>query len=108
MIETLTVTQGQLILEESFQDDTDYHRAIRNLAEKLIGTPEQKYFTEDEVRQLVEWFKPKKAPGPDGITNEIQLVYKTIPKTMTAIYNECLRTGCFPTNWKTAKNTSNN
>jgi len=28
MIETLTVTLEQLILEDSTQDDTDYHRAI--------------------------------------------------------------------------------
>jgi len=56
------------------------------------------------VRQVVEGFKPRKAPDPDGITNEIQkLVYKGLPKTMTAIYNECLRTGCFTTNWKTAR-----
>ena len=53
---------------------------------------------------MVEGFKPTKALGPDGIANEIQqLVYKAIPKTMTAIYNECLRTGSFPTNWKTAR-----
>jgi hypothetical protein len=53
---------------------------------------------------VVEGLKPRKEPGPDGITNEIQkLVYKGIPQKMTAIYNECLRTGCFPTNWKTAR-----
>ena len=53
---------------------------------------------------MVEGFKPRKAPGPDGITNEIQkLVYKGLPKTMTATYNECLRTGCFTTNSKTAR-----
>ena len=55
-------------------------------------------------RQVIEGFKPKKAPGSDGITGGVlQLVYKGIPKTMTAIYNECLKTGCFPTDWKTAR-----
>jgi len=104
MIETLTLTLEQLILEDNIQDDTDYHRAIQSLAEQPTDTPDDKDFTQDEVRQVVEGFKPRKAPGPDGIINEIQqLVYKGIPKTMTAIYNKCLRTGCFPTNWKTAR-----
>ena len=103
MIETLTVTLEQLILEDRIQDDTDYHREIRSLAEQPIDTPGDKDFTQDEVRQVFEGFKPRKAPGPDGITNEIQLVYKGIPKTITAIYNECLRTECFPTNWKTSR-----
>jgi hypothetical protein len=93
----------QLILEDRIQDDTDYHREIRSLAEQPIDTPDDKDFTQDEVRQVVEGFKPSNAPGPDGITNEIQLFYKGIPKTKTAIYNEYVRTGCFPTNWTTAR-----
>jgi len=103
MIETLTLKLKQLILEDNILDDTDYHKAIRSLAEQSIDTPDDKDFTQDEVRQVVEGFKPRKAPGPDGITKEIQqLVYKGLPKTMTVIYNECLRTGCFPAYWKTA------
>ena len=101
MGQTLTVTLQQLILEDIL-DDTEYHRAIRSLAKGPVGT-RLKSFTQDDVRQVVEGFKPSNAPGPDGITNEIQLFYKGIPKTKTAIYNEYLRTGCFPTNWKTAR-----
>jgi hypothetical protein len=48
--------------------------------------------------------KQKKAPGPNGITNEIvKLIFKAIPKTLTQLYNECLRKGIFPDNWKIAK-----
>ena len=76
MIETLTLTLEKLILEYNIKDDTDYHREIRSLAEQPIDTPDDKDFTQDEVRQVVEGFKPRKAPGPDGNTNEIQqLVY---------------------------------
>ena len=93
-----------LILQGNIQDNTDYHRANRSLVEQQIHTPDDKDFTQDEVRQVVERFKPRKAPGPDGITNKIQqVIYKGIHKTMTAIYNEYLRTGCFPTNRKTAR-----
>jgi len=107
MIETLALTLEQLIPEDNPQDDTDYHRAIRKLTEQPIDTPDDKAFTQDEVRQVIEGFKPKKAPEPAGITGGVlQLVYKSIPKTMTAMYNECLKTGCFPTNWN-SENTSN-
>jgi hypothetical protein len=65
---------------------------------------DDKEFTKEEVRQVIESLQPKKAPGPNGITNEIvKLVFKMIPMTMTAIYNACLRTGCFPKNRKIAK-----
>jgi len=65
---------------------------------------DDKEFTKEEVIQVIESLQPKKAPGPNGIANEtIQLVFKEIPKTMTATYNACLRTGRFPVNWKIAK-----
>ena len=68
MVETLTVTLDQLIPQDINQDDTVHHRAIRSLAEQPIETPDDKDFTRDEVRQVVEGFKPRKAPDPDGIT----------------------------------------
>jgi hypothetical protein len=53
---------------------------------------------------VIEGLKLKKAPGPSGITNVItKLVFKAIPKTITSIYNECLRKGTFPFNWKIEK-----
>jgi len=65
---------------------------------------DEKQFTQDEVRQIIEGFKPRKAPGPDGITSEIlKLVFKSILKTLTSIYNKCLRSGCFPKDWTIAK-----
>jgi hypothetical protein len=53
---------------------------------------------------VIQGLKEKKAPGPNGITNEItKLIFKAIPKTITSIYNECLRKGTFTANWKIAK-----
>ena len=53
---------------------------------------------------MIESLKPKKAPGPSGITNElVKLIFKAIPNTITLMYNKCLKTGCFPDNWKIAK-----
>jgi len=52
---------------------------------------------------VIEGLKQKKTPEPSEITDEIaKLIFKAIPK-ITSIYNECLRKGTFPTNWKIAK-----
>jgi len=71
MRETLTGTLEQLTLEDNILDDTEYHRANRRLAGQPIDTTDDKHFTQDEVRQMVEGCKPRKAPDPDVITNEI-------------------------------------
>jgi hypothetical protein len=76
----------------------------RRQTKQPIDTADDKKFTQNEVRQVLEGFKDKKVPGPHGITNEIvKIVFKAIPKTMTQLYNECLRTGYFPEKWKIAK-----
>ena len=59
----------QLIPENSAQDDTENHRNIRRLTEQPIETTDDRKFTQDEVRQIIEGFNPRKTPGPDGITS---------------------------------------
>ena len=102
--ETLQLIMDQLIPEDKHKEDTPYHRTIRDQTKQPLYTMDDKEFTKEEVKQVIESLQPKKAPGPNGITNEIiKLVFKEIPKTMTATYNACLRTGRFPVNWKIAK-----
>ena len=46
----------------------------------------------------------KKAPGEDGISNEVwKGVSAILPKYLTAIYNGCLKEGVFPKRWKKSK-----
>ena len=46
----------------------------------------------------------KKAPGIDGITGGIYLrTFNIFPRLITAIYNQCLKRGCFPKRWEIAK-----
>jgi hypothetical protein len=86
------------------QDDTYHHITVRKQTEQPSNTPNDKEFTQEEVGQVIEGLKQKKAPGPSGITNEItKLIFKAIPKTITSIYNECQRKWSFPANWKIAK-----
>ena len=110
--ETITVTAEEtveLMLEHLFpednpQKDTDQQKEVRRQTEQPINTADDKQFTQYGIRQVLEGFKDKKAPGPNGIKNEtVKIVLKSIPKTMTQLYNECLRTGHFPEKWKIAK-----
>jgi len=46
----------------------------------------------------------KKSSGEDGITGDIyNHTFKILPKSITAMYNGCLRDGVFPKRWKRAK-----
>jgi ribonuclease HI len=102
--ETLRFILHQLTPDDNPQDDTYHHITVRKQTEQPLNTPNDKEFTQEEVGQVIEGLKQKKAPGPSGITNEItKLIFKAIPKTITSIYNECLRKGSFPANWKIAK-----
>jgi len=84
MEETLKLMLDLMIPEDHPQD----HKAVRRQVERPINTTDDKEFTHEEVKHVIEGFKSKKAPGPNGITNEIlKLIFKAIPKTMTALYN---------------------
>jgi hypothetical protein len=57
----------QLIPEDNPQDDTDHRKNTRRLTEQPIETIDDRDFSQDEVRQIIEGFNPRKAPGPNGI-----------------------------------------
>lgn len=61
-------------------------------------------FTEEELEVAVLSTKQRKAPGPDGITNEVlKLVYRQDPSLLLRMYNSCLVAGVFSSRWKCAK-----
>jgi len=97
--ETIELMLEHLFQEDDPQKDTDQQKEVRRQTERQINTADDKEFSQDEIRQVLEGFKDKKAPGANGITNEIvKKVFQDILKTMTQLYNECLRTGHFPKN----------
>lgn len=62
---------------------------------------EQDLFLQDEVMAICRKLKKGKAPGPDGVPNEIiAIVGKQWPGLFTSIFNTCLKMGVFPTAWK--------
>ena len=73
------------------------------MIEEPIQTCDDIEFTQEEIKQTIESFNGKKAPGFDGITSAIYLrAFNKFPRVVTAIYNQCLKRGCFP-RWKIAK-----
>lgn len=61
-------------------------------------------FTMDEILQVYTEIKNKKAPGPDGLIPEVIKVFiKAAPDFCLRLYNELIKQGRFPNQWKTAK-----
>jgi hypothetical protein len=89
--------------QDDRRDDSDYHKQIRALTEQPANTVDDREFTKQEIRIIIENMK-NKAPGENGITSVIyNHAFKTVPTFITAIFNGCLKQGIFPTEWKKAK-----
>jgi Reverse transcriptase (RNA-dependent DNA polymerase)/Endonuclease-reverse transcriptase len=58
-------------------------------------------FTQAELAQAVKRLKPGKAPGMDGVPNEVLKVLATkYPQIVLETFNACLREGYFHSTWK--------
>lgn len=102
--ETLKHMLEHFAPEDNQHDDSDLHKQARTLSMEPIYTEDDKEFTVQEIRNAVTSLGEKKAPGVDGITAEIYKgAFKLFPNYITALYNECLKKGTFPTRWKRAK-----
>ena len=101
--ETMEVLLDHIFEEDNTEGNT-HQKVIRKAVEEPIRTSDDKKFSKEEIKQLIETFNNKKAPGIDGITAGIYLrTFKIFPRLVTAIYNQCLKRGCFPQRWKIAK-----
>ena len=58
-------------------------------------------FTLTALDHAFHGINPRKAPGPDGLDGTILLkCYQVNPGFFLDLYNKCLATSAFPTNWK--------
>ena len=88
--ETVNVILDYLFTEDS-EEDNLHHKNIRKSIEEPIHTKEDVNFTQEEIRNIIESFNQKKAPGLDWITGGIyQRTLYMFPRIITTIYNQCL------------------
>jgi len=60
-------------------------------------------FSPEELNEAGRCLPKGKAPGPDVVPDEIlRTIVKARPTLLLLTYNQCLRNGTFPDNWKTA------
>jgi len=86
------------------EEENQHHKNTRKMIEEPIYTSDDAEFTQGEIKQMIEIFNRKKAPGMDGITSDIFLrTFNKFPRIVTAIYNQCLKRESFPRRWNTAK-----
>jgi hypothetical protein len=103
-IDEILKTMINYLIPEDSTRDTTQHEITRRLANQPNDTPKDQEFTQNEVKQAIESFKPRKAPVPGRVTGEIlTLLFQSIPPTLTAMYNDCLNRGHFPNQWKVVK-----
>jgi len=102
--ETLKLMLEYFTPDDKELEDNDHHKHIRVQTEHPPNTQDDREFTIEEIRNIIEGMDGRKAPGEDGITGEIyKHTFNIFPKSITAMYNGCLRQGVFPKRWKNAK-----
>ena len=91
------------LITDDGEEENQHHKNTRIMIEEPIYTRDDAEFTQGEIKQTIECFNRKKAPGMDGITSDIFLrKFKKFPGLVAAIYNQCLKRGSFPKRWKIA------
>ena len=90
--------------EDNELEDNNHHKQVRELTDQQPNTLDDREFTREEIRRVIDGMNNKKAPEDDDITAEIYKgTFKLFPKSITALYNECLKNRIFPERWKKAK-----
>ena len=78
--------------EDKETNDSAVHKQIREQVKEPADTEDEKSFSREEIASVIKKVNPKKAPGEDGLTSEIQLqVFGNFPSFLTELYNKCLK-----------------
>jgi len=92
--DTLGLMVQNFAPDDNLEDDEEIHRQTRDRTREPFDTEDDVEFTIQEVKNAVQDLGNKKAPGGDGIPNEVwKCVVTILPKYLTAIYNGCLKDG---------------
>ncbi|MBW0494381.1 hypothetical protein O181_034096 [Austropuccinia psidii MF-1] len=91
-------SNGTSLVETSASLDDIPHQQPPNLP------PDFPPITRDEVTNAISTLPNRKAPGPDGIPNELIKMSTThLASILTDLFNFCLRQGQYPSKWKESR-----
>ena len=68
--ETMNAVLDYLYTEDR-EEETLHHKTLRKNLEEPINTSDDEEFSREEIKQTIDSFNHKKAPGIDGITGRI-------------------------------------
>jgi hypothetical protein len=106
MQSTINQMIEHFIPEDSEDGDEAHHKRIRQQVAASLCMTNDKEFTRHEVQAALDKFEPCKTPGEDALSSRIPLhIFRSFPTLFTEIYNECLRRGHFPKQWKSGDST---
>jgi len=96
---TMSSKHRQLI-KHIFSDDTQLSTTPPLFSDNMTAFT----FSELELDTIIARMNLKKAPGPDGISNNrIKHAYSMIKPTLIEIFQKCIKLGYFPAEWKKAQ-----
>lgn len=101
-IESVEALLDALLPADSLQVETIQQQQKRQqMVQRHEGAQTSPPFEKDKIIEAIKKLKFRKAPGPDGIQSEILLeLREEMMDDLCLLYNECLRTGIYPTIWK--------
>ncbi|KAJ2943479.1 hypothetical protein O0L34_g16587 [Tuta absoluta] len=106
--ESAAFLAGTFFPADDEKNDSINHKDISKKAKDSTASTEEgdlndPPFTTTELRNAVNSFNPKKAPGPDGFTADIfQSAIAATEDVFLAIINKCFKLSHFPSPWKEA------
>ena len=84
--ETLTHMIRYFTPEDNQNDDNEYPKQLRAQTQESIGTPDDKEFTEQEIKNAVASMRNNKAQREDGLTKYIYTYIHTYIHTYTHMH----------------------
>jgi hypothetical protein len=73
--------------EDNELEDNNHHKHVRELTVQQPNTSDDREFTREEIRSVIEGMNNKKTPWKDGITAEI---YKVTSKLFPKASQQCI------------------
>lgn len=103
-MESLTLIINCLFQKDNSEIDTPEQDVIRSNIMLDTNSPDDLYFTEVEIQEIIKKLKPRSAPGLDNITSNImKSIFYSHPGFIINILNNTLKFHYFPIEWKRAK-----